>query len=237
MKRLLFLIPLFFSLASKSQNVGEKKAGFVLDALPYAYDALEPIIDKETMNIHYNKHHAGYVNNLNAALQQEPYVKEFADLSLEGILLRVESNQEVIRNNAGGHYNHDLFWRCLSKGGVKSLPSEKLLQTINRDFGSIDKLKELITNEAKARFGSGWVWLCKDLNGVLFVSSTPNQDNPLMARLGARVGLPLLGIDVWEHAYYLKYQNKRLDYVKAVLEIVNWEYVSQRYEKEFQFSK
>lgn len=237
MKRILYFVALIFANSLSAQQIAEHKPGFVLGELPYGLDALEPAIDKETMNIHYNKHHAAYLNNLNAALLQDPYVKEYNDLSMEGILLRVTEDQEVIRNNAGGHYNHQLFWSCLTPDKSKGTPSDRLLQAIQRDFGSIEKLKDLLVAEAKNRFGSGWVWLCKDMNGVLFVTSTPNQDNPLMARISKRFGFPILGIDVWEHAYYLKYQNKRVDYVKALLEIVNWQFVSDRYEKEFEIGK
>lgn len=237
MKRILYFVAVIFVNTTLGQQVGEHKPGFVLGELPYALDALEPAIDKETMNIHYNKHHVAYLNNLNAALLEEPYVKEYGNLSLEGMLLRVGEDHGVIRNNAGGHYNHQLFWKCLTPIKEKHVPSERLLQAIQRDFGSLDKLKELLLLESKNRFGSGWVWLCKDLNGVLFVMSTPNQDNPLMAKISKRFGIPILGIDVWEHAYYLKYQNKRPDYVKSVLEIVNWDFVSEQYEKEFEIGK
>jgi Fe-Mn family superoxide dismutase len=237
MKRILYFVALIFVQETIGQQVAEHKPGFVLGELPYSVEALEPFIDKETMTIHFNKHHASYVNNLNTALLEDPYLKEYGSLSLEGILLRITEDDAVIRNNAGGHYNHELFWRCLTPNAELRIPSDRLMQSIKRDFGSIEKLKELLMLEAKNRFGSGWVWLCKDLNGVLFVISTPNQDNPLMAKITKRFGIPILGIDVWEHAYYLKYQNKRPDYVKSILEIVNWQYVSERYEKDFEIRK
>ncbi len=193
-----------------------------LPALPYATDALEPHIDAQTMEIHHDRHHKAYVDNLNKALEGT----DATDLSLEDLMKNISKYPAGVRNNGGGHYNHSLFWTVLGPGSGS--PSGKLAEAIKSTFGSLDGLKEKINDAGAKRFGSGWAWLMvKD--GKLAVSSTPNQDNPLMD-VAEEKGTPIFGIDVWEHAYYLKYQNKRPDYLKAVWNVVNWEEVGKRYE-------
>ncbi len=195
---------------------------FELPPLPYAYDALVPYIDSLTMQIHYNRHHAGYVNNLNNAIKDSDDGKD-----LESILKSVSSYSTAIRNNGGGHFNHSLFWEIMSpKGGGQ--PTDDLLSAINSSFGSFESFKEKFSNAAATRFGSGWAWLIVR-DGKLMVTSTPNQDNPLMDVVPAgEKGTPILGLDVWEHAYYLNYQNKRGDYISAFWNIINWGAVGKR---------
>ncbi|MBX6379071.1 MAG: superoxide dismutase [Thermoflavifilum aggregans] len=196
---------------------------FTLPSLPYAFDALEPYIDKTTMEIHHGKHHGGYVTNLNNAIAGT----DAENKTIEEILKQVSKYPVAVRNNGGGHYNHSLFWTLLSpKGGGQ--PSGKLAEAINSTFGSFDKFKEEFNKAAMGRFGSGWAWLIVQ-NGKLAITSTPNQDNPLMD-VAEQQGTPILGLDVWEHAYYLKYQNRRADYVNAFWNIVNWPEVEKRYE-------
>jgi len=193
-----------------------------LPALPYGFDALEPHIDAQTMQIHHDKHHQAYVDNLNKALAGT----DGENKSLEELMANISSYPMAVRNNGGGHYNHSLFWTILGPGG--SAPSGKLADAINSTFGSLEGLKEKMNTAGATRFGSGWAWLSVS-NGALAVSSTPNQDNPLMD-IAETKGTPILGIDVWEHAYYLKYQNKRPDYLNAVWNVINWEEVGKRYE-------
>ena len=196
---------------------------FTLPALPYAFDALEPNIDATTMQIHHGKHHQAYVDNLNKAIAGTPNENK----SLEELVAKAGTISPAVRNNAGGHWNHSFFWEILSsKGGA---PSGKLLDEINSTFGSIDGLKEKLNAAGLARFGSGWAWLIVR-DGKLEVTSTPNQDNPLMDVAEVK-GTPILGVDVWEHAYYLKYQNKRGDYLAAFWKVVNWEKVAGHYSK------
>ncbi|MBL7726584.1 MAG: superoxide dismutase [Dinghuibacter sp.] len=206
----------FFTPHNQQPFAGE----FVLAALPYANDALEPAIDAQTMQIHHDRHHKAYVDNLNKAITANP---AWAGLSLEQILHKLKPKDEaLLRNNAGGHWNHQFFWNHLSpKKGQK--PGAKTTEAINAAFGSYENFKTEFTKAAMGRFGSGWAWLCADKKNQLFIASTPNQDNPLMTRIADKKGIPILGIDVWEHAYYLKYQNKRADYVNAFYDIVNWE--------------
>lgn len=198
---------------------------FELPKLSYPYDALEPYIDATTMEIHHTKHHGGYVKNLNAALEKYP---EWASKSIEDILKDLDNIPEdirtTVRNNGGGHYNHSIFWTIMGPNGGGE-PSGKLAESIDKTFGSFDKFKEEFSNAAATRFGSGWAWLVLDNYGHLSILSTPNQDNPITYSLK-----PLLGLDVWEHAYYLKYQNKRPEYIQAWWNIVNWEEVNIRYE-------
>lgn len=196
---------------------------FTLPELPYAHDALEPYIDKQTMEIHHGKHHAAYVTNLNKALETNT---DWSSKPIEEILKNVSKLPPAVRNNGGGHYNHSLFWKWMKKGGGGA-PTGELAAAITRDFESFDKFKELFGNAGITRFGSGWAWLVKQ-DGKLVVSSTPNQDNPMMD-IAETKGLPILGLDVWEHAYYLKYQNKRADYVTAFWNVVNWDEVSRLY--------
>ncbi len=197
---------------------------FQLPPLGYAYDALEPSIDAQTMQIHHSKHHQAYVNNLNKALA----VSEAENVSIEEILKDISSYSVAVRNNAGGHYNHSLFWTMLTPT-KNTQPSERLLKAINQQFGSLDSLKKVMTIAAVTHFGSGWAWLSVDKNNKLFISTTSNQDNPLMD-VAEKRGRPILAIDVWEHAYYLKYQNIRADYLSAIWNVINWVEVSKRYE-------
>jgi superoxide dismutase len=198
-------------------------AQFVQKALPYSYGALEPYIDAQTMEIHFSKHHAAYVKNLNAAVVGTENEK----LSVNEILAKVSSLSSAIRNNAGGHFNHELFWSVLTPEKNTKMSTD-LEKAINETFGSLDVLKEKLNTAAASRFGSGWAWLVVTKEGKLVVSSTPNQDNPLMDVADVK-GMPIFGIDVWEHAYYLKYQNKRADYLAALWNVVNWTEVSNRY--------
>ena len=193
-----------------------------LPTLPYGHDALEPHIDTLTMQIHHGKHHQAYVNNLNKALAGT----EGENKSLEELMASISAYPPAVRNNGGGHYNHSLFWSVLTPGG--SPLNGDLEAAINETFGSLDGLKEKMNTAGTTRFGSGWAWLSVS-EGKLVVSSTPNQDNPLMDIAEVK-GTPILGIDVWEHAYYLKYQNKRPDYMVAIWNVVNWAEVAKRYQ-------
>ena len=198
---------------------------FKLPKLPYDYNALMPHIDKRTMTIHHGKHHNGYTNKLNAAIEGTPLAK----MKIEEILKKASKHGAAVRNNGGGFYNHSLFWKVMSpNGGGQPSATSKLGKAINKSFGSFDKFKDAFSAAAKTRFGSGWAWLCVGRGGKLFVTSTPNQDNPLMD-CAEKKGTPVLGLDVWEHAYYLKYQNKRPDYVEAFFSVVNWKEVAKRY--------
>jgi Fe-Mn family superoxide dismutase len=195
---------------------------FKLPQLPYAFDALEPHVDARTMEIHHGKHHAGYTNKLNTAIADT----ENEGKSIEDILKNLDMNNAALRNNGGGFYNHSLFWSVMSPNGG-GLPTGELADAINEAFGDFDTFKSAFSKAAATRFGSGWAWLCST-NGKLDVCSSANQDNPLMPSIGCG-GVPILGIDVWEHAYYLNYQNRRPDYVSAFFNVVNWEEVSARY--------
>ena len=195
---------------------------FELPDLPYAFDALEPHIDARTMEIHHDRHHAAYTNNLNNAIAGT----ELEGKSIEEILANVSGNGAV-RNNGGGYYNHNLFWTVMSSSGGGA-PGGDLASAIDSRFGSLNELKDEFSRAAATRFGSGWAWLIVDGAGHLAVSSTPNQDNPLMDVAEVK-GSPLLGLDVWEHAYYLNYQNKRPDYIKAFWNVVNWDEVAARF--------
>lgn len=202
-----------------------KSMPFELPALSYAHNALEPHFDAMTMEIHHSKHHAAYVNNLNAALNGTAHEGK----SLEELMAIISTLPAAVRNNGGGHYNHSLFWTLLTPQ-ASTKPSAKLEAAINEGFGNMDGFKEQFTKAAMGRFGSGWAWLCRTENG-LKICSTANQDNPLMDTEKANCGgYPLLGLDVWEHSYYLKYQNRRADYVHAFWNVLNWEAVSRRYE-------
>ncbi|WP_072315913.1 superoxide dismutase [Sinomicrobium oceani] len=202
----------------------QAEAQFQQAPLPYAYDALEPYIDARTMEIHYSKHHAGYVAKLNKALEKSGK----SPASLEAIFKDITAYDAAVRNNAGGHYNHTLFWSVLTPSRTK--PSKALRAAVERDFGGMDKLREAFLGAASGRFGSGWAWVIVTPEKTLAVTSTPNQDNPLMQDVRER-GTPVLGADVWEHAYYLNYQNKRGDYLEALWNIINWDEVSRRYEE------
>lgn len=197
-----------------------------LPQLPYDYSQLEPHIDAQTMQIHHSKHHATYVAKLNAALEQFP---ELFETPLEELIADLDKLpqeiQSAVRNNGGGHLNHTLFWKILTPGGSKQ-PIKQLAVAIEQTFGSFEDFKKELQTTAINRFGSGWAWLSVDEKGKLIIESTPNQDTPLMHN-----HTPLLGIDVWEHAYYLKYQNKRPDYLEAIWNVINWDNVSERYEE------
>ena len=198
---------------------------FQLPDLPYANDALAPHIDARTMEIHHDKHHAGYTSKLNAALEGSGHEND----KIEDILKNVSKHGTAVRNNGGGFYNHSLFWKVMSPdGGGQPGERTNLAKAIDRDFGSFDKFKEEFSNAAKTQFGSGWAWLAVDENDKLFVTGTPNQDNPLMDVVEQN-GTPILGLDVWEHAYYLNYQNRRPDYVGAFFNVINWDEVNKRF--------
>jgi len=192
---------------------------FNLPDLPYAYDALEPHIDARTMEIHHGKHHNGYTTNLNAAIEGT----DLANQSIEDILANVSQHSGAVRNNGGGYYNHDLFWKVMSPNGGGA-PNGEVADLINSAFGSFEAFKDAFSKAAATRFGSGWAWLCYK-NGTVEVCSTPNQDNPLMD-LADCSGTPILGLDVWEHAYYLNYQNRRPDYINAFFNVINWDQVN-----------
>ncbi|MFO8238146.1 MAG: superoxide dismutase [Prochlorococcaceae cyanobacterium] len=202
------------------------RAEFSLPPLPYPADALEPAIDGRTMEIHHDRHHAGYVAKLNAALAERP---ELTALSLEALQGRVRRLPETVRNNAGGHWNHSQFWTAMAPAGEGGEPSDPLLSAINGSFGSLEVLREQFQEAAAARFGSGWAWLILKPNGDLAITSTANQDNPLMNLSGIERGTPLLGLDVWEHAYYLNYQNRRPEFIRSWWPLVNWREVNRRY--------
>ena len=191
--------------------------------LPYAYDALEPFIDKMTMEIHHSKHHKAYYDNMMNAVKGT----DMEGKTLEEVFANMSKYPAAVRNNGGGYYNHNLYWEVMKVNGGK--PSAKLEAAIVKTFGSMDELKKQFTDAGKTRFGSGWAWLSVDKDGKLFVSSTPNQDNPLMD-VAEKHGTPILGMDVWEHAYYLKYQNKRPAYTEAFWNVINWEAVSKKYD-------
>ncbi|AKC32280.1 superoxide dismutase [Mn] [Candidatus Pantoea carbekii] len=200
---------------------------YSLPSLPYAYDALEPYFDKQTMEIHHTKHHQTYINNTNIALQD----MNFQNLPVDELITKLSElpadKRNTIRNNAGGHANHSLFWKSLKIG---TFLCGELKNAIENDFGSVQNFQQTFENEATTRFGSGWAWLIKQNNGKLAVTSTANQDNPLMGQSIVNVsGYPILGLDVWEHAYYLKYQNKRIDYIKAFWNVVNWDEATVRF--------
>lgn len=197
---------------------------FEVPALTYAFDALEPAIDKATMEIHHDKHHGAYVTNLNNAVKDTALEK----VNLGSLLTNVSKHSAAVRNNAGGHYNHSLFWTLLSPQPT-ALAAGPLKEAIQQRWGSVDAFIETFNKEALQRFGSGWVWLIVKFNGELEIVSTPNQDNPLMDVLQAGRGTPVIGLDVWEHAYYLRYQNKRADYVNAFWKVLDWKVVNDLY--------
>jgi len=197
---------------------------FTLPPLPYDHDALEAAIDAETMRLHHGKHHQAYVDKLNEALGEDPTL---GDRSLEEILAAISSQPKKVRNNGGGHWNHMFFWETM--GPDSSRPTGRFAQVLEQSFGSLDDFKSKFNEAGVNQFGSGWVWLVVDQGGNLTISSTPNQDNPLMDDVAVR-GTPILGNDVWEHAYYLRYNNRRADYLKTWWDVVNWEKVSERFE-------
>ena len=196
---------------------------FELPQLPYSHDALEPHIDAKTMEIHHGKHHAGYTNNLNNAIKGT----SLENSTVEEILSELDMDNMAVRNNGGGFFNHSLFWSVMSPNGGGS-PSGDLIDAINNSFGSFDDFKSAFSKAAGTRFGSGWAWLCVHSGGKLEICSTANQDNPLMSGIGCE-GYPILGLDVWEHAYYLNYQNRRPDYIAGFFNVINWEVVSKSF--------
>ena len=206
---------------------GTAAGPFQLPPLPYPSDALEPYIDAATMELHHGKHHAAYVNNANRALSDHP---QLANKSVEELISHLDAVPEqvrtTLRNNAGGHYNHSLFWQMMKKGGGQ--PRGELSRSIESTFSSLDKFKEQFTAAATRVFGSGWAWLVKTSDGKLVIETSPNQDSPIMANGSKAI---LLGLDVWEHAYYLKYQNRRADYIAAWFNVVNWDFVADRFTK------
>ena len=220
----IFTILLGLNFAS-AQIEMEAKEKVEFPPLPYAFNALEPHIDQMTMEIHYERHHKAYFSNFIKAIDGT----EMERLSMEQIFANMSNYSEGIRNNGGGHFNHVLFWSVMSPYGGGE-PTRKLVNALNESFGSVEQFKARFEDAARTRFGSGWAWLNVDKEGKLFVSSTPNQDNPLMDVVELR-GTPILGLDVWEHAYYLKYQNRRPDYISNFWNVVNWEEVNRRYEE------
>lgn len=215
-------------IAPSLTNCGNKStaktfSGHIFEELPYSFTALEPSIDAETMELHYSKHHKGYFNKFTTAIKGTPLV----NTPMPTIFKNINKYDEGIRNNGGGYYNHSLFWKNLSPNGGE--PSNGLLKAINAAFGSIDNFKSAFSYEAKTQFGSGWAWLTMDNTHNLLVSNTANQNNPLMPDEDIQ-GIPLIAFDVWEHAYYLKYQNKRTDYINAFWNIINWNEINKRYE-------
>jgi Fe-Mn family superoxide dismutase len=238
MKRTLLLLPAIalalFACASNGEKTDDNNNlktsmnmktinKFEFPKLPYAYDALEPFIDKMTMEVHYSKHHKGYFDKFTDAIKGTA----MEDMTIEEIFNNVSKFPAGVRNNGGGFYNHVIYWENMSP--ESGAPSAKLSAAIENKFGSLDNLKKEFSDAGKTRFGSGWAWLSVDNEGNLFVSSTPNQDNPLMD-VSEKRGAPILAMDVWEHAYYLKYQNKRPDYIEAFWNVINWKVVSERYE-------
>ncbi|HRH99564.1 MAG TPA: superoxide dismutase [Saprospiraceae bacterium] len=196
---------------------------FQLPQLPYEPQSLEPHIDTRTMEIHHGKHHAAYTNNLNAAIKDSP----MDSMSIEELLAQLDLNNMPVRNNGGGYYNHNLFWTIMSPSGGGA-PRGELAAAIDSSFGSFDAFKEKFSQAAMTRFGSGWAWLCVHKGGKLEICSTPNQDNPLMPGVGCG-GTPVLGLDVWEHAYYLLYQNRRADYINGFFSVINWDEANKRF--------
>jgi Fe-Mn family superoxide dismutase len=215
---------IFPTLAKAFTNHNHQLIPFTQQPLPYAYNALETAIDALTMEIHYTKHAATYAKNLADACTAESV--DTKSMSLEGLMSKISKYSGKMRNNGGGHYNHELFWQSMTATAGK--PSSKLADAITKDFGSFEAFKTQFTDAGKNRFGSGWAWLVKGNDGKLIVGSTPNQDNPLMDVCELK-GTPLLGLDVWEHAYYLRYQNKRPDYINAWWNVVNWNVVEKRF--------
>jgi len=202
------------------------RADFSLPPLPYANDALEPVIDTTTMTLHHDRHHGAYVANLNAQIAANPAL---ATLSLDALQGQISHFPVAVRNNGGGHWNHSQFWRMMAPAGEGGAPSPALLAAITNSFGSLEGMQTAFNQAAAGRFGSGWAWLIRNADGQLAITSTPNQDNPLMDLPGIERGTPLLALDVWEHAYYLKYQNRRPDYIQAWWPLVNWNEVNRRF--------
>ncbi|MFN3316795.1 MAG: superoxide dismutase [Raineya sp.] len=211
---------------SPSLLFAQEPKGFELPPLGYAYNALEPYIDSQTMEIHHSKHHAAYVKNLNEAIKGT----KFEQMSLEEILAKITSKDTKIRNNAGGHYNHSFFWKLISPSENKN-PTGQLAEDLSKQFGSIEKFKEAFTEKAKNLFGSGWTWLLHNKKKGFFIENTANQDNFAMKNIYKNTAKPIIGLDVWEHAYYLKYQNRRPEYIQAFWNVLNWQEANANYNK------
>lgn len=213
--------------AQEDTSASDAKAAFTLPALAYSFDALAPNIDAQTMEIHHGKHHAGYVKKLNAAIKGTA----FEGKTLEEIVKSVSDKEAetAVRNNGGGHFNHSLFWSVIGPAEASGQPEGQLADALSAAFGSMDKFKETFSEASSSVFGSGWAWLCVGNDKKLFVTTTPNQDNPLMSSLVEQAGTPILGIDVWEHAYYLNYQNRRGDYISNFFNVIDWNNVSERF--------
>lgn len=209
---------------SSNQSTQKMSRKFEFKSLPYSYDALEPYIDKQTVEIHYSKHHKAYYDNFLKAIKGT----EMESMDIMDIFKNISKYPVAVRNNSGGYFNHIFYWESMKQHGG-GLPTGKLSEAIIKTFGSFDAFKKQFSEAGKTRFGSGWAWLCLDQKGMLFICSTPNQDNPLMD-IAEKKGKPILTIDVWEHAYYLKYQNRRADYIEAFWNLINWEEVAKRYE-------
>lgn len=226
----MFKAPLLKSLSTAALLLASLSAfatPFSLAPLPYAPNALEPVLDAKTMEIHHGRHHQAYVNNLNAQVANFP---QLAELSLEQMMKQMSAFNMAVRNNGGGHYNHQLFWELMAPVGQGGTPSKTLQAAIERDFGSLEAMKTAFNQAAASRFGSGWAWVIVNADGKLQVTSTPNQDNPLMDVVEER-GAPILALDVWEHAYYLAYQNRRGDYSQGWWQLVNWNKANQLFEQ------
>jgi superoxide dismutase, Fe-Mn family len=224
------LLLLTLTLAAPAARAAEAQPAaepFSLPALPWPSDSLEPAIDRQTMEIHHARHHGAQVAALNA---QAKAIPELASMSLEAILAKVSAYPAAVRNNAGGHWNHTMFWQNLAPLARGGAPSAALAARIDQDFGSLEKLRQAVTQAAASRFGSGWAWVIVRADGSLAVTSTPNQDNPLMDVVAER-GTPIIGVDVWEHAYYLRYQNRRGDYLTNWWSVLNWNDVNRRFEQ------
>lgn len=217
------------SSGSKQEEDMTTAGNFTLPPLPYDFAALEPNIDAMTMEIHHDRHHQGYVNNVNKAVAGTDY----ENMTIAQLVESVKPEDTAVRNNGGGHYNHSLFWKIMTPNGGGT-PSGRMSDFLNSKFGSFDTFKEQFNAAATGVFGSGWAWLCVNEGGDLFITSTPNQDSPMMKAVVSESGYPILGIDVWEHAYYLKYQNKRGDYVGNFWNVVNWDEVNNQYDMAMQ---
>ena len=216
---------------SPSMLFAEKPQEFQLPTLSYNYNALEPHFDSQTMEIHHSKHHAAYVKNLNEAIKNT----KFEQMNLEEILAKITSKDTKIRNNAGGHYNHSFFWKILSPTANQTPPQGSLYDAICGVFGTIDGFKELFSDKAKSLFGSGWTWLLYNKKKGLFIENTPNQDNFAMKNIYKDAAKPIIALDIWEHAYYLKYQNRRAEYINAFWNILDWQEVGKNYDKALKF--
>ena len=212
--------------AQKEEVLENQKYPFSLPPLPFALEALEPYIDKMTMEIHHSKHHAIYVQKLNEALQNRTEQR----MALGELMATISTSDTMIRNHGGGHYNHSFFWKTLNPKGLQ-VPNKELLSHLETYFGSFEKWKEQFSQAAKSVFGSGWVWLIVGEDKKLTITTTANQDNPLMRNIVQQIGVPIIGLDVWEHAYYLKYQNLRADYIQSFYQIINWREVEKRYKE------